>query len=80
MNRFLTFIIFLIALACQQEDCITIEDKQIIDGKYYFLFNDFNNYTNNPNETRLFVPDNQQSGQVTQSEYNQYNIGDTYCY
>lgn len=80
MKKNILWVLCVLSTACQSEDCIIIEDKQKIDGKFYFLFGNYNAYTNNPNDSTLFVPDNQQSGEVSELEYGQYDIGDTYCY
>jgi len=81
-NRFLC-LIFLHALifSCnKKEDCIIIEDKYETNGTYYFYF--INNSYNQPfsnNNSSLDV-DPLGTGKVSKEDYDNYKIGEEYCY
>jgi len=82
MNRFL-WLIFLFAciFSCnKKEECIIIEDKYESNGTYYFYF--VNNQINQPfsnNNSSLDV-DPLGTGKVSKEEFENYNVGDKYCY
>ena len=80
MKFHLLILISLGILSCSEEDCVTIEEKQEINGNYYFFFGEGDRYTFNPDEQSLLIPDAQQSGKVTAEDFNQYQVGDQYCY
>ncbi|MGC6423337.1 MAG: hypothetical protein ACON47_09045 [Flavobacteriaceae bacterium] len=80
MKKYSLLGLLILLLSCQSEDCITIEDKQTVNGNFYFLFGAQNDFANNTNNNSLFIPDTQQSGEVSEAVFKQYQIGDTYCY
>ncbi|MGC6422867.1 MAG: hypothetical protein ACON47_00650 [Flavobacteriaceae bacterium] len=75
MTKFLLILICVSLLSCNQlDDCLDIRDKYTGNGNYYFELsnNRFSNGTpsdNDPNPT----------AQVSEEEYNQYQIGDKFC-
>jgi len=80
MKYVITLVFLGVLWGCQKEDCITIQDKQSLDGNYYFLFRNRPTVNSNSTPNNLFIPDAQQSGEVSKFVYDQYEIGDTYCY
>ena len=82
MNRFFSLIfLFAFIFSCdKKEECIIIEDKYESNGTYYFYF--LNNQINQPfsnNNSSLDV-DPLGTGKVSKDEFENYNIGDKYCY
>ena len=82
MNRFLCLIfLFACIFSCnKKEECIIIEDKYESNGTYYFYF--VNNQINQPfsnNNSSLDV-DPLGTGKVSKEEFENYNVGDKYCY
>ena len=82
MNRFFSLIfLFAFIFSCdKKEECIIIEDKYESNGTYYFYF--LNNQINQPfsnNNSSLDV-DPLGTGKVSKEEFDNYNIGDKYCY
>jgi len=82
MNRFLSLIfLFALIFSCnKKEECIIIEDKYESNGTYYFYF--LNNQINQPfsnNNSSLDV-DPLGTGKVSKEEFDNYNIGDKYCF
>ena len=62
----------------RQEDCLDIRNKYVGNGQYYFELNDSSIFSGNgigiaPDE------DPNPSAQVSQEDYDQYQIGDKYC-
>lgn len=80
MKKRTLLFLFLILAQCNSDDCIEIEAKRAFDGNYYFFFGDPASFTNNTLDQAGYVPDSQQSGEVDQKTYDQYQVGDTYCY
>ena len=75
-------LLFVFSSCNNKEDCFTITEKRIIDGKYYFYF-DAQDRTdiypnNNPNLDGGY-PDRYGSGQVDKDTFESTNIGDKYC-
>ncbi|MEK9958509.1 MAG: hypothetical protein VW892_02220 [Flavobacteriaceae bacterium] len=69
-------------LGCQKdEECITINQKKILNDRYYFLFDNQNNPINNsgPNDN-YYLPDTQASGEVSFEVFNAHRVGDRYCF
>ena len=61
--------------------CDTIQNKEKISGVYYFYFR--TNYYNNPQMNQISgagINSQYASGKVSEEVYNQYDIGDQYCY
>ena len=82
MNRFFSLIfLFAFIFSCdKKEECIIIEDKYESNGTYYFYF--VNNQINQPfsnNNSSLDV-DPLGTGKVSKEEFENYNVGDKYCY
>ena len=82
MNRFLGLIVlFAFIFSCnKKEECIIIEDKYESNGAYYFYF--LNNQINQPfsnNNSSLDV-DPLGTGKVSKDDFENYNVGDKYCY
>tara|TARA_B100001996_G_scaffold234958_1_gene181377 strand:+ start:92 stop:352 length:261 start_codon:yes stop_codon:yes gene_type:complete len=81
-NRFFSLIfLFAFIFSCdKKEECIIIEDKYESNGTYYFYF--LNNQINQPfsnNNSSLDV-DPLGTGKVSKEEFENYNVGDKYCY
>ena len=82
MKIIITFLIVLISLSCRKEkECEIIRNKEEVKGIYYFYFR--------PN----FFPNSQSnsigaggintefaSGKVSKEVYDQYAVGDEYCF
>ncbi len=80
--KFISFLFLVIFFSCNKEDCYTITEKRIIDGKYYFYFDAQENYNltqnNLPNQGGVYL-DEFASGQVDKETYESTNVGDKYC-
>ena len=72
--RYLSFFLFSIFLiSCLKEtDCIIIQDKYGGNGNFYFEWD--RNGIGAENGQSNF-----RTGSVSEEEFNQYEIGDTYC-
>jgi hypothetical protein len=85
MNFRIFFAYFLISIfyvSCTSDNsrCGDIIDKQNVSGKYYFILNaDSNIFNTNGSEIESYVPDNSVSGEVTESVYNSFSVGEEYC-
>ena len=82
MIRVILFLFFLISVCCsKQEECVIIRNKEEMKGDYYFYFrpNYFPNSQLNDiggnGLTTDFAP-----GKVSQEIYDQYEVGDEYCF
>ena len=83
MTRLTPFLFFLFFLSCskQQEECVTIRNKEEIKGDYYFYFRP--NYFPNSQSNSLGgvgLSADYASGKVSKEIYHQYAIGDEYCF
>ena len=78
MKSTLLILVTLGIFSCSKEECVTIENKQEINGNYYFFVGRGDRYTFD--EQSLLVPDTQQSGKVSAEDFNRYQVGDQYCY
>jgi hypothetical protein len=79
---FFYFAISIFTISCSSENsrCGDIIDKQIVDGKYYLILNaDSAIFNTNGNEIGTYLPDNAVSGEVSQSDYNNFSVGEEYC-
>jgi|TARA_Y100000389_G_C17320692_1_gene442879 hypothetical protein len=76
------FLIGLGIISCSSDDsrCGNIIDKQIINGKYYFIF-DVNSdiFNTNNNDNNSYIPDNSVSGEVSSADFDKFSIGQEYC-
>lgn len=73
------FLIFLTACS-ENEKCGEIYDKINREGRYFFIFDaDFSFDVSTANDIASFIPDNRLSGEVNESVYNQFSIGEQYC-
>lgn len=74
--------IFLLVICCaKEEECVIILSKEEVSGSYYFYFRP--NYlpnTQSPNIGRDGLNSNYTSGKVSLEKFNQYDIGDEYCF
>ncbi len=82
LNRLIFLIVlFAFIFSCnKKEECIIIEDKYESNGTYYFYF--LNSQINQPfsnNNSSLDV-DPLGTGKVSKEEFDNYNVGDKYCY
>tara|TARA_B100000768_G_scaffold160030_1_gene159375 strand:- start:65 stop:340 length:276 start_codon:yes stop_codon:yes gene_type:complete len=82
----ISFFALLLAFGCSSDNtrCGDITDKEIVNGKYYFIMNaDSNTFNPNSfsanNEIASYIPDNSVSGEVIESVYNSFSIGEEYC-
>jgi hypothetical protein len=73
----------IIFYSCSREDdCFTITEKRVIDGKYYFYFDAQDRsdaYPNNNPGLDGGYPDRYGSGQVDRETFESTNVGDKYC-
>ena len=77
---FLMVVLFLVSHCTTPEKCGEIYDKVNRDGRYFFILDP--NYSfdvSTENDNASFLPDNRLSGEVTQSVYNEFSIGEEYC-
>ena len=82
MERYIFLLIIFFHFSCsKEEECVVIRNKSEIKGEYYFYFRP--NYFPNSQSNTLggvgLSPDFA-SGKVSQEIYNQYEIGDEYCF
>ena len=73
-------VLFLVSHCTTPEKCGEIYDKVNRDGRYFFILDP--NYSfdvSTENDNASFLPDNRLSGEVTQSVYNEFSIGEEYC-
>lgn len=83
MIRVVLFLFFLISFSCskEEEECVIILNKETIKGDNYFYFrpNYFpSSQSNNIGGTGLNR--DYASGKVSQEIYDQYAVGDEYCF
>ena len=80
-KKFIVIFLFIFWFSCtKKEECIIIEDKYESNGTYYFYF--LNNQINQPfsnNNSSLDV-DPLGTGKVSKDDFENYNVGDKYCY
>ena len=83
MIRVVLFLFFLISFSCskEEEECVIILNKETIKGDYYFYFrpNYFPNSQLNDIGGNGLTTDFA-SGKVSQEIYDQYEVGDEYCF
>jgi len=83
--RLLIFLVLLSNLGtnCSSDNtrCGDIIEKQIVNGKFYFIMDAGSDIFNTNNNSGIdsYVPDNSVSGEVTQNIYESFNVGDEYC-
>lgn len=74
-------VVFCLILGCKSDEkCGEIYDKVSRDGRYFLILDP--NYSigiSTPNDNTSFLPDNRVSGEVNETVYNQFEIGDEYC-
>ena len=76
----LLFSVFWVGCTSDNSRCGDIIEKQIVNGKYYFILNaDSNIFNTNGGEMDSYVPDNSVSGEVSASIYNSFSVGQEYC-
>lgn len=76
------FLLFSFAfLSCKSEEkCGEIYDKITRNGRYFFVLDPtFSLDVSTANDNASFLPDNRVSGEVSQSVYEQFSIGEEYC-
>ena len=76
------FLICMLSVGCGSENsrCGDIIDKQIVNAKFYFIMNaESNIFNTNNNDLNSYVPDNSVSGEVSESVYNSFSVGEEYC-
>jgi hypothetical protein len=82
MRIFIAFLIFLLSFSCNKErECEIIRNKEEVNGIYYFYFRP--NYLPNSqasNLGRAELGTQYVSGKVSKEVYDQYAIGDEYCF
>ena len=77
---YLLISIFYVSCESDNSRCGDIIDKQNVNGKYYFILNaDSSIFNTNGSEIESYVPDNSVSGEVTESVYNSFSVGEEYC-
>ena len=84
MGKYFLLVIFLISVGCaKDEECVILLNKEEANGNYYFYFRPNLNYlprsqTNSIGSPGLNV--NYASGKVSKEIFDQYGIGDEYCF
>ena len=76
----LMIVLFLGSHCTTPEKCGEIYDKVNRDGRFFFILDP--NYSfdiSTENDKASFLPDNRLSGEVTQSVYNTFSVGEEYC-
>ena len=74
------FILFLISCS-KEKECVTIEIKDESEGNYYFYFR--HNYRSNSQTNYLSgvgLNSEYASGKVSKEVYDEYLVGDQYCF
>ena len=82
MIRVIIFLFFLIFVFCiKQEECLFFINNDVMKGDYYFYFrpNYFPNSQLNDIGGNGLTTDFA-SGKVSQEIYDQYEVGDEYCF
>tara|TARA_B100001250_G_scaffold270347_1_gene233347 strand:+ start:687 stop:935 length:249 start_codon:yes stop_codon:yes gene_type:complete len=78
--KYIGILSLIIFTSCSnKEDCFTITEKRVIDGKYYFYFDETDSYSNQTPGLDSGYPDRYGSGQVDKETFESTNIGDKYC-
>jgi hypothetical protein len=67
MNKYLVYSIFIYFIGCSAPECFEVLNKYDGDGTYYFEWEGSDSLFANP------------STLVGLEDYNQYEVGDTYC-
>tara|TARA_B100001093_G_scaffold288104_1_gene275241 strand:- start:1144 stop:1401 length:258 start_codon:yes stop_codon:yes gene_type:complete len=69
--------IHLLTFACSKDpECCTIIEKSISNGQFVFV----GSIGSNANPTNDGIPNTIVNLEVSQSDYNSYEIGDKYCF
>ena len=78
---YLLISIFWVGCTSDNSRCGDIIEKQIVNGKFYFIMDAGSDIFNTNNNSGIdsYVPDNSVSGEVTQNIYESFNVGDEYC-
>jgi hypothetical protein len=82
MRHLLSFIVvlFLVSHCTTPEKCGEIYDKVNRDGRYFFILDaNYSFDVSTENDNASFLPDDRLSGEVSQSVYNTFSIGEEYC-
>lgn len=80
MKNTLVFFLILLTACSENEKCGEIYDKVSREGRYFFIFDaNFSFDVSTENDIASFIPDNRLSGEVNESVYNQFSIGEQYC-
>jgi len=81
-KKIIILFIFLLTICCAKEkECVIILSKEEVSGSYYFYFRP--NYIPNSQSTNIGMDglnSNYTSGKVSQEKFDQYEIGDEYCF
>ena len=76
----LMIVLFLVSHCTTPEKCGEIYDKVEQVGRYFFILDANYSYdVSTANDNASFLPDNRLSGEVSQSEFEAYAIGEEYC-
>lgn len=82
MKILIAFLILLLPFSCKQErDCEIIRNKDEVNGIYYFYFRP--NYFPNSQANNIGaggINTEYVSGKVSKELYDQYDVGDEYCF
>lgn len=75
------FFLALLFLSCKSEEkCGEIYDKVTRNGRFFFILDPaFSLDISTSNDNASFLPDNRVSGEVSQTVYQQFSIGEEYC-
>ena len=82
VKSIVTLFLIIFFSCSNKEDCFTITEKRVIDGKYYFYFDAQDRYNVTPNNNPGLdsgYPDRYGSGQVDKETFESTNVGDKYC-
>ena len=80
LKSFILLLVFALFGCKSEEKCGEIYDKVTRNGRYFFVLDPaFSLDVSTANDNASFLPDNRVSGEVSQSVYEQFSIGEEYC-
>tara|TARA_B100000900_G_C20475144_1_gene673061 strand:- start:355 stop:615 length:261 start_codon:yes stop_codon:yes gene_type:complete len=84
MRKVILLVVFLIFAGCaKDEECVILLNKEESNGNFYFYFRPNLNYLPRSQPNSIGSPGlnaNYASGKVSRELYDQYSIGEEYCF
>lgn len=81
IHRILFITVFIHFMSCSKEDnCDVIRDKAKVNGFYYFYFRANNTISSQGGTLGRMIDMENLSGKVSWQVYEQYEVGDEYCF